>query len=273
MSERHDSGKAPSAAHFDGLPSGKKHRRQDGLVQLLERLGYASVEQMAELFDVTTQTVRRDISELAVAGRIRRYHGGAALSPAIDAVTYRQRRIDRIEAKRRIAVRVGQLVRDGSSIFLDAGTTCEAVAEVLAEKSNLKIVTYNLHAATLLSERSNFTIAIPAGFVRNVDGSVLGDGAVDFIRRFRFDAAIISVSGIEIDGRMADDDYNEVSLVRTAIGLSRSVILAADNSKFGQSGLVELCNLRDVSVLVTDAAPSAEIRAIIDDGAVDLQLC
>ena len=244
----------------------KKSRRHTGLLQRLESVGYASVEEMAALFDVTVQTIRRDITELSAEGRVRRYHGGAALGWAIDPVTYRNRRIERVAAKRSIAERVAELIPDGSSIFLDAGTTCEAVATALTVRSNLKVVTYNLHAATLLSDRTDFTIAVPAGFVRNVDASVIGetDSAIAFLQRFRFDWAIISVSGIEEDGRMADDDYAEVALVRAALDRSRNVILAADSTKFGRSGLVELCNIRQISTVVTDAKLNEAFQAMIE---------
>lgn len=251
----------------------KKSRRQNAVLLLLEQVGYASVEQLADRFGITTQTVRRDIAELSAAGKVRRYHGGAAISmAAIDAVTYRQRRVERVEAKRRIAARVAELIPDGASVFLDTGTTCETVAEALVARSNLKVVTYSLRAATLLADRTDFTIAVPGGFVRNVDGSVFGEGAVDFIRRFRFDVAIIAVSGVEADGRLSDDDHNEVAVVRAAMKLARSIILTADSSKFDRTALVELGNVADVSAFVTDAEPGAALQALIAESGVALHI-
>jgi len=252
---------------------GKKGRRQQALLELLETTGYVSVEQIAERFQITTQTARRDIADLSALGRVTRHHGGVALAMGIDVVTYRQRRIERVDAKRRIAQEVVALVPDGASVYLDCGTTCEAIADALVQRSALKVVTCNLRAASLLGERTDFTIAVPGGFVRNADGSVFGEGAADFLRSFRFDLAIISVSGIEMDGRMADDDHQEVALARTAIALSRTVLLAVDSFKFGRSGLVELGNLRDVSLLVSETAPPAELIPIITEGKVQVQVC
>ncbi|MEH3023595.1 MAG: DeoR/GlpR family DNA-binding transcription regulator [Pseudomonas oryzihabitans] len=253
--------------------SGKKARRQQALLLLLETAGYVSVEELAERFQVTTQTARRDIADLSATGRVRRHHGGVALAPAIDVVTYRQRRVDRIEAKRRIAQRVATLVPDGAAIYLDCGTTCEAIAEALIQRTGLKVVTCNLRAACLLGDQTDFTIAVPGGFVRNADGSVFGEDAAEFIRRFRFDLAIISVSGVELDGRLADDDYQEVALARIAIGVSHQVMLAVDAHKFGRSGLVELGDLEDVSVLITDALPPAPLSAVLDENDVALHTC
>lgn len=253
--------------------SGKKARRQQALLELLEAAGYVSVEEIAERFQVTTQTARRDIADLSATGRVRRHHGGVALAPAIDVVTYRQRRIDRIEAKRQIAQRVAAIVPDGAAIYLDCGTTCEAIAEALTQRSGLKVVTCNLRAASLLGDQTDFTIAVPGGFVRNADGSVFGEDAAEFIRRFRFDMAIISVSGVELDGRLADDDYQEVALARVAIGISHEVLLAVDAYKFGRSGLVELGTLEEVSVLITDAVPPKQLLTVLNENDVALHTC
>ncbi|WP_204957152.1 DeoR/GlpR family DNA-binding transcription regulator [Pseudomonas rhizoryzae] len=257
----------------EAADSGKKARRQQALLQLLETTGYVSVEEISDRFQVTTQTARRDIADLSATGRVRRHHGGVALATAIDVVTYRQRRIDRIEAKRRIAQRVASVVQDGAAIYLDCGTTCEAIAEALTQRSGLKIVTCNLRAASLLGDQTDFTIAVPGGFVRNADGSVFGEDAAEFIRRFRFDLSIISVSGVELDGRLADDDYQEMALARVAIGISHKVVLAVDAYKFGRSGLVELGTLEGVSMLITDAVPPQELLTALNENDVALHTC
>jgi len=241
----------------------KKVLRQQALLRILERTGYASVEELTTTFAVTPQTIRRDIADLDIQGKARRYHGGVALASPIDTGTYRQRRTDKIDIKRRIARRVVELVPDGSAVFLDAGSTCAAVAEALTARSGLKIVTYNLRAAMILMDQSDFTIAIPSGFVRNVDGSVVGDAVPDFVSRFRFDIAIIAVSGIEEDGGMGDDDQHEVDVVRVAMARARSVLLATGSDKFYRTALVSLGSVGDVSDIVTDLAPNGSLGRVI----------
>jgi DeoR family glycerol-3-phosphate regulon repressor len=257
-------------ASHDGLK--KKALRQQALLRILEKTGYASVEELTTMFAVTPQTIRRDILELDAQGRARRYHGGVALASPIDTGTYRQRRTGNIDIKRRISRRVVELVPDGASVFLDAGSTCVAVAEALASRSGLKVVTYNLRAAMILMDQSDFTIAIPGGFVRNVDGSVIGDGLADFVRRFRFDTAIIAVSGIEADGSMGDDDQHEVAVVRAAIGQAQSVLLATGSDKFYRTALVSLGSIREVSDVVTDLAPNGSLGRIIATSGVRLHI-
>jgi DeoR family glycerol-3-phosphate regulon repressor len=254
----------------DGLK--KKTLRQQAVLRLLENTGYASVEELSTTFAVTSQTIRRDILDLDAQGKARRYHGGVALASPIDTGIYRQRRTDNVDVKRRIGRRAVELVPDGASVFLDAGSTCVAVAEALTARSGLKVVTYNLRAAMVLMDQSDFTIAIPGGFVRNVDGSVVGDGLPDFVRRFRFDIAVIAVSGIEADGSMGDDDQHEVAIVRAAMGQARSVLLATGSDKFYRTGLVSLGSIADVSDVVTDAAPNGTLGQVIAASGIRLHI-
>ena len=254
----------------DGL--NKKTLRQQALLRILEKTGYASVEELTTTFAVTPQTIRRDILDLDAQGKARRYHGGVALASPIDIGTYRLRRTDKIEVKRRIARRAAELIPNGASVFLDAGSTCVAVAEALTSRSGLKVVTYNLRAAMVLMEQSDYTIAIPSGFVRNVDGSVVGEAVADFVHRFRFDIAIIAVSGIEQDGNMGDDDAHEVTVVRAAMRQARSVLLATGSDKFYRTALVSLGSIAEVSDVVTDLAPNGSLGQIIASSGVRLHI-
>lgn len=250
----------------------KRAIRQRALLTLLEKAGYASVEELTAALSVTPQTIRRDIADLSDGGKVRRYHGGASLASPIDPGTYRKRRVDKVDVKRRIARRAAELVPNGATLFLDAGSTCEAVAEALAERKGLKVVTYSLRAAMILMDRTDFTIAVPGGFVRHVDGSVIGDAIVEFVRRFRFDVAIIAVSGIEEDGSIGDDDQNEVDIVRSAIGQARSVMLVADSSKFHRAALVSLGSITEVFDFVTDLSPDGSLERLIGASGVRLHI-
>lgn len=234
-----------------------KKTRQSQLLLRLEASRFVSLDEIASSFAVTTQTARRDLMELEDEGLVRRLHGGAMLAaPPINSPTYRRRRIENAEGKRRIGSRVADLIADGSSAFLDTGTTCESVAQALTVRRNLRIVTYGLRAATALSEVESFSVAVPGGFVRHGDAGVFRHDVVEFISAFKFDTAIISVSGIDEQGDMGDDDHGEVQAVRAAMRQSRRVILAVDGSKFGKRALVRLGSVaEDVDSIVTDTAP------------------
>lgn len=253
-------------------PSGerRKEARQRAIVAAVRERGFASMEELAARLGVTTQTIRRDVADLEAGGHVHRYHGGAGLPTSVDAAYYQRRKVANVEGKRRIAARIAGLVPDGASLFLDAGTTMEAVAEALGGRRGLRAVTYNLRVANLLAERGEISIAVPGGVIRNADSSVFGEGAAAFLKRFRFDIALIGVSGIDEEGMMLDDDYDEVELVRAAIGQARRVILATDASKFDGGGLVCLGPVGEVAALVTDASPPPKLAALLAAASVEL---
>jgi len=107
---------------------GKKENRQGAILRLMEQNFYVSIDEIAGRFSVTTQTARRDILALEEAGKVRRLHGGAVIVSPLETTVYRQRRVDNAVQKERIGELVADLVPDGASIFIDSGTTCEAIA-------------------------------------------------------------------------------------------------------------------------------------------------
>ncbi|WP_370677863.1 DeoR/GlpR family DNA-binding transcription regulator [Pleomorphomonas sp. PLEO] len=245
----------------------KKTRRQRSLMQHLEQYNYISLEEIATRFAVTTQTARRDIQELEMAGKVRRLHGGATAAHPIDPGVLRARRVENADAKERIGAAVAGRIRNGSAIFIDTGTTCEAIAKALLRHKELRVVTYSLRVATTLSEGTDFTVAVPGGFVRRVDSGVFRQDTPEFIGKFKFDTAIISVSGVDSAGDIGDDDHAEVAAVQAAMKQAETIILAVDSSKFGRRALVKLGGLEDVHELVSDAAPNTDLmRKLMEAG-------
>jgi DeoR family glycerol-3-phosphate regulon repressor len=246
---------------MNDIGSDKKTHRQELLMEQLAQQTHLSLEEISRRFSVTTQTARRDIMELEKQGRLRRLHGGAMIANAVGPDELRNRRIRNAQAKEKIATHVSEIVEDGASIFLDTGTTCEAIARALVARRDLRVVSYSLRIAAYLRETTDFTIAIPGGFVRQVDGGVFQGHVDDFISGFKFDLGILSVSGVDDDGDLGDDDVAEVGTVLAAIRQSRKVLLAVDSSKFGHRGLVKLGSLDDVDVLVSEANPPEALAA------------
>lgn len=230
----------------------KKGQRQAKLLEALVRHNYLSLETISRQFGVTTQTARRDLIDLENLGKLRRMHGGAITINAIAPDELRHRRSHNVDRKDRIARRVADDIADGAAVFLDTGTTCEAVARALVRHRELRIVTYSLRIAAYLRETTDFVIAIPGGFVRQVDGGVFGETGDCFLEKFQFDTAVISVSGLDWSGTLSDDDPAEVSIVNTALMHSNAAILAIDSSKFGQRGLVRLGPVTRMTSVITD---------------------
>jgi len=246
--------------------------RQRKIVDLVKSLGFISIENLSTNFSVTPQTIRRDINELTKAGQLHRHHGGAGLPSSVKNAAYTARKVMCMPEKRRIARLLARYIPDNASLFIDIGTTTEEVANALIHHKGLRIITNNLNVATILSENENFEVIVAGGVVRGRDRGITGKATADFIRQFKIDFGIISVSGIDAEGCLLDFDYQEVGVGQTIISNSRKVYLAADHTKFGREAMVRLCNLKDIDALFTDQMPAKNICRMLTEAHVPLHV-
>ncbi|MCY1274527.1 DeoR/GlpR family transcriptional regulator [Pseudomonas jinjuensis] len=245
--------------------------RQQNILDLVRERGYLSIDELARRFAVTPQTIRRDINQLAELNLLRRYHGGAAYDSSIQNTAYDTRADQMREEKRRIAEAVAAQIPDNASLFINIGTTTEAIARALLGHRHLKIITNNLHVAAILAGKDDFEVLVAGGTVRG-DGGVVGPATVDFIQQFRADFAVIGISGIDEDGSLLDFDYLEVRVSRAIIAHARQVFLAADSSKFGRSAMVHLGPISLVNRLFTDSPPPASVSRLLIRHKVHLEV-
>jgi DeoR family glycerol-3-phosphate regulon repressor len=158
-----------------------------------------------------------------------------------------------------------------ASIFINIGTTTESIARALLNHNHLKIITNNLHVASILSAKDDFEVLIAGGNVRR-DGGIVGQASVDFINQFKFDFALIGISGIDSDGSLLDFDYQEVRVSQAIISNARQVILAADSSKFGRNAMVRLGPISLIDCLVTDQHPVPELTQLLAQNKIRLEV-
>ncbi|MBA3029594.1 MAG: DeoR family transcriptional regulator [Desulfobacteraceae bacterium] len=230
-------------------------QRHEGILQVVKEEGFVTIETLANRFDVTPQTIRRDINTLSEEGRLLRYHGGAAQASSTENVSYPERQVMCLKEKQQIARMLVEQIPDYASLFINIGTTTEAVARALCRHRGLKVITNNLNVANILKQAQGCEIIITGGLVRPRDGGVIGEATIDFIRQFKVDYGIIGISGIDMDGTLLDFDYREVRVARAIIDNSRNVFLAADHTKFGRSAMVRLANISEIEALFTDRKP------------------
>jgi DeoR family glycerol-3-phosphate regulon repressor len=246
--------------------------RHKQIVSLVEEKGFVSIERLSQHFDVTPQTIRRDINKLSEEGHLRRYHGGAGPNTSVSNYTYSVRRTLRSEEKSRVARLVAKHIPNNASLFLDIGTSTEEVAKALMSKTGLRIITNNLNVVSILSTNESFEIYVTGGLIRNHDLGILGDATVDFIKQFKVDFGIVSVAGIDPDGTLIDFDYNEVRVTRAIMTNSRRVFLVADHSKFGRGAMARIGHISEVSALFTDSVPSPDFMSVIEDAGINLYI-
>ncbi len=243
--------------------------RQQKTLELVRERGYISIEELAQYFDVTPQTIRRDINQLADEGLLRRYHGGAAHDSSVENTEYTMRVGYMLEEKHRIAEAVAAAVPDHASLFINIGTTTESIAQALLNHTGLKIITNNLNVAKILSTKEDFEVLIASGRVRP-DGGVIGQATADFFKQFKADYALIGISGIDEDGTLLDFDFQEVCVSQEILSSARHVFLAADSSKFGRNAMIRLGSLKQVDSIFTDQQPNEQYLKTIHDLGVNL---
>jgi len=251
----------------------KQTQRHDAIVELVRQQSYVSTEELVEHFAVSPQTIRRDLNDLAEQNKIHRHHGGAALPSSSVNAAYNDRKVMWSDQKARIAARVASQIPDGSTLFIDIGTTPEAVAHALINHRDLRIVTNNLNVATLLTSKEDFRILLAGGEVRSRDGGIMGEATLDFISQFRLDYGILGISGIDMDGSLLEFDYHEARIKRAIIENSRNVMLVTDHSKFGRNAMVNLGNMSLIDYMFTDQKPPESVMALINKYEVQLELC
>lgn len=248
--------------------------RHENIVLFVKEKGYATIDELSTYFNVTPQTIRRDINALANTKKIRRHHGGASIDSSTTNVAYRTRQILQLQEKEAIAQSIAKEIPDHASLFINIGTTTETVAKALLNHSGLQVITNNLNVASILREKDDFTVIVAGGTVRSRDGGIMGEATLDFINQFRVDFGIVGISGIDpIDGSLLDYDYQEVRVAQSIINNSRSVFLAADSAKFGRNAVVRLGSLSQVDRLFTDCQPPESIQTLLEEHSVTLTLC
>lgn len=248
------------------------NQRQTKLVELVHENGFVTIDALVQHFNVTPQTIRRDLNKLAEDSAIIRHHGGAEATSSSANASYQSRKIMNLEAKEKIANQVASIIPNGASIFINIGTTTETIAKALLNHSNLNIVTNNIHVATILSAKEDFTVIIAAGEVRHKDGGIIGEATCGFISQFHMDYGIIGISGVSSDGSLLDFDFREVKVAQAIIENSTTVILATDHSKFGRNAMVKQGSINQVDHLFTDKHPPSELSDILDANNINVHV-
>ena len=227
--------------------------RQSEILEIARNEGRVGVEALAERFNVSLQTIRRDLTDLADAGHLERVHGGAVIRTGVVNFAYEERRRMNETAKAAIGRACAQAIPDNSSIILNLGTTTEAVARELLGHRNITVVTNNINVANILLANESCEILVAGGNLRRSDGGLVGDLTADFIREFKVDFAVIGASGLDADGDLLDYDLAEVRVSRTILRQARTKFLVTDASKLARSAPVRLASLSELDRVFIDA--------------------
>jgi DeoR family glycerol-3-phosphate regulon repressor len=239
--------------------------RQPQILDIARSEGRVVVDDLAARLGVTVQTIRKDLSDLADAGKLDRVHGGAVLPSGTINIAYEQRRVLQGAAKTAIARACAADIPDAASVFLNIGTTTEAVARELIHHHNLMVVTNNMNVANILLANPDCEIILAGGRVRRSDGGLVGNVTVSIIERFKVDYAVIGCSAMDEDGDLLDFDLQEVGVSQTILRHARQTFLVADTTKFQRTAPARIASLSAVNAFYTDAPLPGALARHCDD--------
>ena len=235
--------------------------------------GRVTVADLAESFDVTAETIRRDLAHLDSEGAVHRVHGGAVATRSFQTVefTVDARKNAQRDAKVSIARAAATfLPESGGCIFLDAGTTTEALAELMIhdpDNRHWTVVTNSLPNAMALAASNHIELQLLGGQVRVITQAVVGDTALRTLAVMRADVAFIGSNALTIDHGLSTADPQEAAVKRAMITNARKVVVMADSTKLGRDFLVSFAALEDLDVVITDkSAPDQFISDLQEHG-------
>jgi DeoR/GlpR family transcriptional regulator of sugar metabolism len=257
---------------LDGRRTDGMARRQHICKLLLEH-GYVDVGELSKQLGADTATIRRDLQKLEAEGTARRVHGGAYPEQGREGVEvdFGLRMNFHMEAKRKIAARAASLVKNGDTLFLDAGTTSCMVAQELVNHKSLVVATNSLAAAEILRAARGVTLFVVGGRYLQHTRSLIGPMAEDSIRSLQFRKMILATAGIDFRHQaLTMSALEEVPIKRAAIERSEQVILVADRTKFGKPSLISMIPLDVVRTVVTDAPVPDEALEVLSTLQIEL---
>ena len=246
--------------------------RQTQIVALARVEGRVGVDDLAARFGVTPQTIRRDLNDLCAGRVLTRVHGGAMLGSGVENVGYAARAALAGPQKAAIGRLCAADIPDGCSLFINIGTTTEAVARALLGHARLLVITNNLNVADTLAQNPGAEVIVAGGVLRRADNALTGEATVDFIRQFKVDVAVVGASAVDDDGALLDYDVHEVRVAQAILANARRRFLVTDSAKFTRSAPVRIARLQDLDALYTDAPPPEPVAALCAEHGVTVRV-
>lgn len=248
-----------------------KEERQNAILDNLMKSGSVLVSDLSDLLQVSSVTIRKDLTELEKDGRLYRSHGKAILiNPFTNNRSVNEKELLAPEEKRAIGVEAAKMIEPNDSIVLASGTTIHALAQNIHPLGKLTVVTASLQVTESLTSNDNIDILQLGGTVRHSSLSVVGSYSERILAGCSFSKLFLGVDGIDFDFGISTTDLREAELNRAMMQTAQKTIVLADSSKFGRRGFAKISNLEDIDMIITDNKVSSTVRHRIEELGIDL---
>jgi DeoR family glycerol-3-phosphate regulon repressor len=249
----------------------KPHERQPQIEAIIRREGEVSVDMLAARFDVSSETIRRDLGALAERGRVQKVHGGARRPYLIAEPSHGERQVTAAEAKTQIGRKLGRAVAPGETVFIDTGSTTLAAADTLAAIPGLTIITNSCRLAERLGQAgSDASIHLLGGRYGADNAQTTGNAVISQLQTFRADRAILTVAAIDPAIGAMDASLDEAEIARAMIRNARSLTLLADATKFGRQAAFAVCETGQIDLIISDGHLHKAHREALTDRGIEL---
>ena len=238
--------------------------RQKSILDWVNEQKHVEVEDIAQRFGVTTQTIRRDINKLCEQGLLRRRYGGVSLPASAAAPPIETPQVRHFAEKQEMAQRVAQDIPEGATVSLGVGSTTQLVARALIHHQSLRILTNNLGVASALSANSGIDVIVSGGQYRHNHHDVVGPEVTAFFSSFITDFGIISTGSMDPQHGLMDYDIREAEVSRAIIANTRTRLLVADHNKWTRSSHCKVATFKYVDRFYTDIMDDRQRRGLPD---------
>src|SRR5580692_5358791 len=243
--------------------------RKNRLEAYLQRVEFASLEELSHHVDASISTVRRDLTALEAGGNLRRTHGGARLlTPRSDEFAFTARDTHQVSEKEAIGKACAELIGANQSVILDAGTTIYHVARHLEDKT-LQIVTNSLPVANLFASSNKTEVILAGGVIYPRLGVLVGPMTREAFSNMRADVAIMGAGGITLEG-VTNSHALLIDIQQAMLKAAQRIIFCLDHTKFGRQSVSPLCGLDMADVIVTDSQAPPELVASLRERGVEV---
>ena len=233
--------------------------RQKLIIDKIKMQGEVTTKELTEELNVSSMTIRRDFQALEKIGKIQLTHGGAILKDyALERpMSYKEAKY--VAEKKAIANFAASFVREGDIVFIETGSTTQAIVGELTEKNNLTVHTNSIMAANTLANFENISLYMAPGEYRELSKGFVGPLTNKYIKQFYYDVAFLGTEGIDLIFGLSVPNLDDALAKKSLIENAKKVILVADHSKFEQKFLCKICDLKKIAHIITDEHLSNEI--------------
>lgn len=233
--------------------------RRNAILEKLQAERRVVVSELSALYDVSEETIRRDLEKLENEGFAIKSYGGAVLNENSNLdLPFNVRKNKNVVGKQRIAELIERLVSDGDTLFLDASSTAVAIAKAIKNKNGITIITNSLEIAIELLEAPGCRVISTGGVVTERSFALVGQVTDQTISSYFVDKAIVSSKGVDICAGFTESDERHANNKKSMLDGAKVKILAVDHSKFGQISFAKIGDFRDITMVVTDVKPDDE---------------